>query len=67
MALQNLIQRFKPQILFLSETKSKCEKMIQLRNRLNFAEVFTVECEGRKGGLSLLWTNLIPVTIFGEQ
>ena len=61
--LTKMVRSYRPQILFLSETKRKSSKMVWLQHVWNFSGCFVVESRGRSGGLCLLWTDCIQVTI----
>lgn len=59
--LTDLVRRKVPTILFLMETKLTVREMIQIRDELNFQSMLAVSCDGRKGGLALLWKNEIEI------
>ncbi|GMN63226.1 hypothetical protein TIFTF001_032293 [Ficus carica] len=44
-------------MVFLSETKLFGQRAANLRKRLGFDGMFYVNCEGRSGGLALLWRD----------
>lgn len=58
-----MVKRYNPQILLLSETKRKCCEMESLRVRWGFNFCFSVECEGRRGGLAVLWNSEIRCVV----
>ena len=53
--LANLVNRYNPLVLFLSETKRKSGEMEWLRSRWGFENCLAVDSVGRSGGLALLW------------
>ena len=56
-ALHNMVRRWAPKIVFLSETKLKSKRMERIRNRIGFANgLFVSSCDS-SGGLALLWTR----------
>jgi hypothetical protein len=48
---------YKPDVLFLSETLSIANKMEELRYMLGFDSCFSVDREGRGGGIALMWRS----------
>ncbi|KAK6160648.1 hypothetical protein DH2020_004029 [Rehmannia glutinosa] len=61
--LKRLIVEKDPHLLFLSETRMREYNCRRWKEWLNFMGMFVVNCEGKKGGLMLLWKNTIEVTI----
>lgn len=59
--LVDLVRRKAPTILFLMETKLTVREIISIRDELNFQYILAISCDGRKGGLALLWKNEIEV------
>ena len=55
--LIKLIRIFKPQILFLIETKRKNAEMDWLRVKCDYDNCMVVDSVGRVGGLAMLWNN----------
>jgi hypothetical protein len=51
--LRLLVKRFRPSLLFLSETKMKDSKARNLMWSLGFSGCFAVSSEGSSGGLAL--------------
>lgn len=51
--LRSLCSKNKPVIVFLMETRSRKEKLEELRRRLGFDFMFTVDPRGLSGGLAL--------------
>ena len=56
-ALHDLVRRWAPKIVFLSETKLRTKRMERIRDRIGFANGLFVSSFGRSGGLALLWTR----------
>ena len=62
-ALHVMVQRWKPDIVFLMETKSKVKHMERIKNRVGFANGLIVPSRGRSGGVALFWTSEINLEI----
>ena len=62
-ALHDIVQRWKPKIVFLMETKSKVKHMEKIKNNVGFANGFIVPSQGRSGGVDLFWTREINLEI----
>ena len=62
-ALHDIVQRWKPKIVFLMETKSKVKHMEKIKNRVDFANGLIVPSQGRSGGVALFWTRDINLEI----
>ena len=62
-ALHIMVQRWKPDIVFLMETKSKVNRMEKIKNRIGFANGLIVPSRGRSGGLALFWNCGISLDI----
>lgn len=61
--LRALIQRFKPAIVFLMETRAKKDRVEKVRRRLRFHHCYCVEANGLSGGLALFWNDNYTVQI----
>ena len=61
--MAKLVRFFRPKLLFLSETKRTSNEMSWLRCRWGFDHCFSVNCQGRSGGLALLWRKEVKVSI----
>ncbi|XP_074356664.1 uncharacterized protein LOC141696420 [Apium graveolens] len=61
--LSDLVKSLRPDFLFLSETKSKADKVEQMRVKLGYAQYFAVNCIGRSGGLGVFWKNNVRCEI----
>ena len=62
-ALINHIQRYNPDFVFLSETKSSKQRMDSLRFKLGFGSCLSVGSEGKSGGIVLFWKDDITLRI----
>ncbi|KAL3839206.1 hypothetical protein ACJIZ3_023797 [Penstemon smallii] len=65
LTIQNLgfhIRDHNPQIIFLSETKSRKRKIELLKAKFGFFGVYT-EARGKSGGLALLWRKEVRVEL----
>ncbi|KAL4273346.1 hypothetical protein GQ457_13G012080 [Hibiscus cannabinus] len=56
-ALKNAGVKFKPSIIFLSETKKKKRYLEKIKMKMKLDESFYVEPVGLAGGLALWWSN----------
>jgi exonuclease III len=54
---------YKPDVLFLCETLSTAAKLEELRNVLGFDSCFSVNRQGRGGGLSFMWRSSFNCSI----
>lgn len=61
--LKDLILIHKPQLVFLSETKTKANKLQAIKRRMNFDDLFVVDSKGKSGGLCLLWKKNVKVHV----
>ncbi|KAK9004232.1 hypothetical protein V6N11_002039 [Hibiscus sabdariffa] len=66
-ALKNSMVKFKPNIVFLSETKQKKRYLEKIKMKMKMDHSFYVEPSGLAGGLSLWWTNDTQVTILKHE
>ncbi|KAF9612697.1 hypothetical protein IFM89_003172 [Coptis chinensis] len=57
------IRKFRPEMILIVETQVKSPKISQTIQRQGFVNYFHVPSNGRSGGMSLLWTNNLSVTI----
>lgn len=62
-ALKHVLHRYKPSLLFLSETKRNSYQMEIIRLKLNYDFCFSVGCSGYSGGLALLWNSDINISL----
>ena len=63
--LGELVQRWNPNIIFLSETKIKKRAMEKIMEKINFVNGLIVPGKGRGGGLALLWKREVDLEIMG--
>lgn len=61
--LKLLCNKFKPEVIFLSETKSNSSRCYQVAKMIKREECFSVDSNNRSGGLSIMWTENIEVQI----
>lgn len=62
-SLRDLVRANKRDVLFLSETLVQATKIEELRVRLGFDCGFSVDRQGRGGGLAVLWTKSVNCSI----
>lgn len=56
-ALHDIVRKEDPNIVILQETKLKVRQIEKCKFRLGFDNYLVVDCNGRSGGLALLWKN----------
>ncbi|GAU34086.1 hypothetical protein TSUD_255820 [Trifolium subterraneum] len=61
--LKNIAQSHKPDVLFLSETLSKAQKMENIRVMLKYDSCLAVDVDGRSGGLAIMWKESVKCTV----
>ena len=61
--LRELVQHWKPKIVFLSKSKMKKYQMEKVKFKIGLLNGLTVPSVGRSGGLALLWCRDIKVEI----
>ena len=61
--LRELVQRWKPKIVFLSETKMKKYRMEREKFKIGLLNGLIVPSVGKSGGLAMLWSRDIKVEI----
>ncbi|KAG8645534.1 hypothetical protein MANES_10G071301v8 [Manihot esculenta] len=64
-ALKDLASSYKPDFLFLMETKALSYSMEFFRSFLHFDGCFSVNRQGSGGGLSLMWKSHVSVSVVG--
>ncbi|CAN6725654.1 unnamed protein product [Malus baccata var. baccata] len=62
-ALHGLIRKYRPSMVFLSETKMKDHRIDGVRRIMGFKKGFNVPPVGRSGGLSIWWGEELEVNI----
>lgn len=61
--LRTFSQTYVPNMVFLMETKANNVLMENSRVKLGFSGKWVVNCDGRKGGLGLFWSNEVVVNL----
>lgn len=61
--VRDALRHLKPPLLFLCETKCNEKSLLRLKNSLNYYGCFVVSSQGASGGLCLLWSLEIDVSI----
>jgi hypothetical protein len=59
------VKKYRPALLFLSETKMWDTKAKGFMWSLGYSGSFDVSCEGRGGGLALFWKQPYSVSVGG--
>ena len=62
-ALREYVRRWDPKVVFLSETKMKINRMKRVKEKINFANGFHVQREGKGGGLAMFWRKEMNLEI----
>ncbi|XP_074374406.1 uncharacterized protein LOC141714808 [Apium graveolens] len=62
--LKEMIKSHKPDFLFLSETLADSKKIESLSSKLGFINFFSVDKQGREGGLAVFWKNNMMCNVF---
>ena len=62
-ALREYVRQWDPKVVFLSETKMKINKMKRVKEKINFANGFHVQREGKGGGLAMFWRKEMNLEI----
>ena len=63
LALREILQEHRPQILFVCETRMMPGQMTDKSKVLGFDNCFNVSRNGMGGGLALLWSSDVNVAI----
>ena len=61
--LKWLIRKYRPSLLFLSETKMRDTRATNFRWMLGFSGAFAVSSDGLSGGLALFWSSDVKVDL----
>jgi exonuclease III len=62
-ALKALIKVYRPEIIFLCETKAGEDRMEEVKRAIGYSGKFTVSARGKSGGICMLWSNTIELKI----
>ncbi|KAK1405484.1 hypothetical protein POM88_005089 [Heracleum sosnowskyi] len=65
--LQESILQKNPDFVFISEILCKAKRVEKVKEIIGFEGAFTVETQGRSGGLSFLWRNKKEATILSYK
>ena len=65
LALQDIMSRFLPSVIFLMEVKIRRNKMEGIKRKLRYEGLFYVEGINNEGGLALLWKEKDMVNLLG--
>ena len=57
LALKDLVWSHQPNFIFLVETLVNQNKIDAIKKSLGYNGCFSVDCDGRSGGLAFLWKN----------
>ena len=61
--LRHLVKRYRPSLLFLSETKMRDTKVRKFMWSLGFSGCFAVSSDGKSGGLALFWVQECTISL----
>ncbi|XP_074352204.1 uncharacterized protein LOC141691378 [Apium graveolens] len=61
--LKEMVKSHKPVLLFLSETLAVSNKIEALASKLGFANFFSVDKQGRGGGLTVFWKHNLMCSV----
>jgi hypothetical protein len=61
--LCQMVKVKRPGLVFLMETKLRSNKMVEIKHKAGFTNVFVVDCVGRSGGLALMWGEDVDLEI----
>jgi hypothetical protein len=62
--ISRLLVSTKEQVCFLSETRSSTITKSSIKNHFNLKDAFVVPSHGQSGGLWLMWSDEIDITVF---
>ena len=63
LAMRKILQQYKPQFIFVCETKLEAMQIYEECKKLNFDECFTVSRKGKSIGIAMMWNSDINVNI----
>ena len=67
MHLARMVHSAKPQVIFISEIKSSKVNSAAINARINMADSFVVPSHSRSGGLWLMWSDELQVTVHSSS
>lgn len=59
-----MLNSYKPDLVFLSETLSVSNKIEEISSKFGFPNFFSVDRQGRGGGIAVLWKHTMACEIF---
>lgn len=62
-ALREYVTRLDPKIVFLLEMKMKIARLKRVKAKIDYANGFNVQREGKGGGLALFWRKEVDLEI----
>lgn len=63
MELKRIIEKVKPLVVFLMETKQEEAKMIKIQRIMGYNNGMHIDPEGRSGGLAIWWLDKCKLEI----
>lgn len=66
-ALDELVKKWRPKVIFLSETRMKEENMKKIIKELQYPNYHCVDPCGTAGGLALIWSNDVELDVVFES
>ncbi|KAL2894806.1 hypothetical protein RDABS01_010715 [Bienertia sinuspersici] len=68
-SLHDLVKQESPHLIFLVETKCFSQEIMRIKRRLGFKNGVMVDARGRAGGLAMMWSDDLDVTLrkMGEK
>jgi hypothetical protein len=65
--LARLLASTKAQVCFLIETRNSSITKTAIKNRFNYKEAFVVPAQGQSGGLWLIWSDEVDITVIDHS
>lgn len=65
--LRDMLKSHKPDLVFLSETLSVSNKIEELSSRFGFSNFFSVDRQGRGGGIEVMWKQSMKCEVFDSS
>ena len=63
LTIRKIVQKYKPQLFFVCETKLESAQVREECGKLNFDKCFAVSRNEKGGGITMMWTSDINVNI----